>query len=74
MGGKNYYYKKSFCSGLLRGIVDTKCAFWDYEFGWAKNMHDWTLFHLTKVEKIALIKGIFLPYKLIKYCAYPVRP
>ena len=73
IGGEDYYCRKSFHSALLQGIVDTKCVFWDYEFGWAGSMHDWTLFKLTKVGRDC-IKGKFLPYKLIGDCAYPVRP
>ena len=33
--GEIYYCKKSFHLVLLQGIVDTKCIFWNYEFGWA---------------------------------------
>ena len=36
-------------------------------------MHDWTLFQLTKVGRNS-IKGKFLPYKLIRNCAYLLRP
>ena len=34
IGGEDYYCIKLFYSVLLQGIVDTKCVFWDYEFGW----------------------------------------
>ena len=71
--GENYYCRKSFHSVLLQGIVDTKCVFWNYEFEWAGNMHDWTLFQLTIVGKYC-IKGNHLPYKFIGDCAYSVRP
>ena len=50
-GGEDYYCQKSFHSTLLQGIVDTNCVFWDYEFGWAKSMHDCTVFKLTKVGR-----------------------
>ena len=73
IGGEDYYCGKSFNSALLQGIVDTKCVFWDYEFGWAESIHDKTLFQLTKVGKDC-IKGKFLSYKLIGNCTYPVRP
>jgi hypothetical protein len=72
IGGEDYYCRKSFHSALLQGIVDTKCVFWDYEFGWVGSMHDWTLFQLTKVGRDC-IKEKFLPYKLIGDCTYPVR-
>ena len=58
IGGEDYYCRKSFHSVLLQGIVDIKCVFWDYEFGWAGSMHDWTLFKLKKLEEIVL-KTIF---------------
>jgi len=38
----SYCYRKGFYSSLLQGIVDSKCRFWDYDFGWAGHCHDWT--------------------------------
>lgn len=73
IGGEDYYCRKSFHSALLQGIVDTNCIFWDYEFGWAGSLHDWTVFQQTKVGR-ACMEGKFLPYKLIGDAAYPVRP
>lgn len=73
IGGEDYYCRKSFHSALLQGIVDTNCIFWDYEFGWAGSLHDWTVFQQTKVGR-ACMEGRFLPYKLIGDAAYPVRP
>ena len=73
IGGDDYYCRKSFHLSLLQDIVDTKCVFWDYEFGWAGSMHYWTLFQLTKFGKDC-IKSKCLPYKLIGDCAYLVRP
>ena len=35
-----YYCRKGFYSALLQGIVDCKCLFWDYDFGWAGSNHD----------------------------------
>jgi len=35
-----YYYKKYLYSALLQGLVDNKCRFWDYSFGWAGRCHD----------------------------------
>lgn len=49
------------------------CKFWNYEFGWAYNLHDWTVFEITKVRR-ACIKGKLHPYKLIGDEAYLVRP
>ena len=71
--GEHYYCRKLFHSALLQSVGDTKCVFWDYEFGWAGNMYDWTLILLTKVGRDC-IKSISLPYKLIRNCAYLVRP
>jgi hypothetical protein len=73
IGGEDYYYRKSFHSTLLQGIVDANCIFWDYEFGWAGNLHDWIVFQQTKIGR-ACMEGKFLPYKLIGDVAYLVRP
>jgi hypothetical protein len=45
IGGEDYYCRKSFHSALLQGIVDANCIFWDYKFGWAGSLYDWTGFH-----------------------------
>ncbi len=47
--------------------------FWNYEFGWASSMHDWTIFQLTKVVKMC-IQSKLLPYKLIGDATYSMRP
>lgn len=73
IGGENYYCSKSFHSPLLQCIVDTKCVFWNYGFGWVGSIHDWKLFQLIRVGRNC-IKGKFLPYKLIEDCAYPIWP
>ena len=73
IGEDDYYCIKSFHSALLQCIVDTKCTFWDYEFGWGGSLHVWTLFQLTKVGKDC-IKDKFLPYKFIGNCACLVWP
>ena len=70
---EDYYCRISFHSVLLQCIVDTKCVFWNYRFGWAWNMHDWTLFQLTKVQRDC-IESKFLLYKLIGDCANLVQP
>jgi len=54
IGGENYIYRKSFHFTLLQRIVDTKCVSWDYEFGWVSSMHDWIVFHFTKVGKMRI--------------------
>ncbi len=46
---KSYYCRKRFYSTLIQGIVDAKCNFWDYDYGWVKNIHDWALFQKTYV-------------------------
>ena len=40
----SYHWRKGFYSSLLQGVVDSKCKFWDYDFGWCGWIHDWTLF------------------------------
>lgn len=69
----SYYCRKGFYSALLQGIVDSKCKFWDYDFGWAGRCHDWTLFQNSDIGK-RVMKGELLPYKLIGDAAYPMRP
>lgn len=73
IGGEDYYCRKSFHSAILQGIVDVNCKFWDFEFGWAGSLHDWSVFQVTKVGK-AFMEGKYMPYKLIGDAAYPVRP
>jgi len=58
---------------LLQGIVDKDCKFWDFDFGWAGQCHDWTLFQNSEIGK-KVMSGVFLPYKLIGDAAYPMRP
>ena len=73
IGGQDYYCRKSFHSAILQGIVGPDCMFWDYEFGWAGSLHDWSVFQVTKIGR-GCIEGKFQPYKLIGDAAYPVRP
>lgn len=47
----SYYCRKGFYSALLQGVVDDKCRFWDYDFGWAGRCHDWTLFQNSHIGK-----------------------
>lgn len=43
------------------------------KFGWAKDIHNWTLCQQTKVGRNC-IKGKFWSYKLIGDCANLVQP
>lgn len=47
----SYYCKKIYYSVLLRGVVDCQYKFWDYNFGWAENIHNFSLFHKLKTGK-----------------------
>ncbi len=37
---KSYYCQKRLYSTLIQGILDAKCSFWDYDYGWAGSIHD----------------------------------
>ncbi len=69
----SYYCRKGFYSCLLQGVVDSKCKFWDYDFGWSGRIHDWALFQKSEIGKKTM-KGAFLPFKFIGDAAYPMRP
>jgi hypothetical protein len=45
---KSYYCQKGFYSTLIQGVIDVKCSFQDYDYGWVGNIHDWALFQ--KIE------------------------
>jgi hypothetical protein len=49
-------------------VINKKCKFWDYDFGWVGCCHDCTLFQKSKVGK--KMKLAFLPYKLIGDATY----
>ena len=70
--GDDYYCRKSFHSAILQGNAGPDCMFWNYEFGWARSLHDWTIFQVTKIGH-ACIEGKFQLYKLIGDIAYLVR-
>ena len=36
----SYYCQKGFYSCLLQGVVNSKCKFWDYYFGWCGRIHN----------------------------------
>ena len=38
-----YYCCKGFYSVILQGIIDPQCKFWDFDFGWPVNCHDWSV-------------------------------
>ncbi|HYP42886.1 MAG TPA: transposase family protein [Candidatus Nitrosocosmicus sp.] len=69
----SYYCRKGFYSALLQGVVNSKCLFWDYDFGWAVSNHDWSVFQRTEIGK-KFLRGKFKPYKLIGDATYPMRP
>jgi len=69
----SYYCRKGFYSCLLQGVVDSRCKFWDYDFGWCGRMHDWALFQKSEIGKKTM-RGKFLPFKFIGDAAYPMRP
>ena len=47
--------------------------FWIYEFGWARNLHDYSVFQIIRIGRECM-EGKFQPYKLIRDAAYKVRP
>ncbi len=49
VNSKSYYCQKGFYSTLIQEIVDAKCNFWDYDYGWARNIHDWVFFSKNKM-------------------------
>ena len=72
LNSTSYYCHKIFYSVLLHGVIDSNCNFWDYDFGWVRCCHDWTLFQLTEIGK-RILKGTFLPYKLIGDRTYHMK-
>ena len=47
----SYYCRNGFYSILLQGIVNCQCKFWDYDFNWAGNIHDRSLFQKLENKK-----------------------
>ena len=37
---KSYYCFKGFYSTFIQGIVDAKCMFWSFDYGWIGSIHD----------------------------------
>jgi hypothetical protein len=70
---KSYYCQKGFYSTLIQGVVDAKCSFWDYDYGWASSIHDWALFQKIELGN-RMMKDKFLLYKLIGDVVYLIRP
>jgi hypothetical protein len=31
---------KGFDSTLIQAIINVKCSFWDYDYGWSNSIHD----------------------------------
>ncbi len=70
---KSCYFLKGFYFTLIQGIANAKCSFWDYDYGWARSIHDWVFFQKTYV-KSHVIKDKLLPYKLIGNVTHPMHP
>jgi hypothetical protein len=68
---KSYYCQKGFYSTWIQGVVDAKCSFWDYDYGWACSIHDWTFFQKIELRN-RVMKDKFLLYKLIRDVVYPI--
>ncbi len=51
-------------STLIQGIINAKCSFWDYDYGWVGSIHNWVLFKKTN-QGSHVMKNKFLHYKLI---------
>ena len=58
--GEDYYCHKSFHLAILKEIVVVNYKFWDFEFGCAGSLHDWSVFQVTKVEK-TFMEGKYMP-------------
>jgi hypothetical protein len=68
-----YYCCKRFYTVILQEVVDAKCQFWTYNFGWAGSCHDWIVFQRSDLRRHKM-RNVFLPYKLIRDAAFPMRP
>jgi len=56
----SYYCRIFFNLILLQGVVDAQYKFWNYDFGWAGSIYDWTLFQKSEIGKKTML-GAFLP-------------
>lgn len=56
----------------LDGLIDSKCLFWDFDFGWTWSSYDWSVFQRTEIGK-KFLQGKFKPYKLMGNTTYPMR-
>jgi hypothetical protein len=68
----SYYNRKGFHSCHLQVIVDTDTLIWDYDFGVAGSVHDFTVFQQSS-EGRKILRGDYLEYKIIGDAAYPCR-
>ncbi|KAL2611493.1 hypothetical protein R1flu_023185 [Riccia fluitans] len=59
MDAEAYYNRKGFHSVILQGIVDVRCLFLDFHFGWAGALHDYAIFKNSR-EGQHLIAGLTL--------------
>jgi hypothetical protein len=57
---------------LIQGVVNAKCGFWNYDYGWVGSIHDWAFFQKAKLENWVM-KDKVLPYKFIGD-VYPMQP
>jgi hypothetical protein len=37
---KSYYCRKEYYSTLIQRIIDAKCMFWSFDYGWARSIQD----------------------------------
>jgi len=48
---KSCYCQKGLYSTLIQKVVNAKCNFWDYDYGWVISIHEWVLFQKTYVHR-----------------------
>jgi hypothetical protein len=46
---KSYYCQERFHSTLIQRILDAKCNFWDYDYGWARSINDGVFFQKINI-------------------------
>jgi hypothetical protein len=50
-------------------VVNVKCSFWDYKYGWVGNIHGYVFFRKNKVRKL-FNEGQILLYMLRRDATY----
>ena len=68
-----YYCRKGFYLVLLQGVVNTQCKFWDFDFGWPRNCHGWSVFQRSNLG-IDIMQNKYLLYKLTGDAMYSMGP